>query len=106
MTPAKKRRRRVVIILVGAVIVTAGLAVLVSPVLWIAQVAADVLLAIYLYLLVLLKRHGSLVPSGDEDFWSSGPPARPVALAHPRAPARHELAPMPGAEKPRRSAAG
>jgi hypothetical protein len=106
MTPAQKRRRNVVIILVGAVIVTVGLALLVSPVLWIAQVAADVLLAIYLYLLVLLKRHGSLAPSGDEDFWSSGPPARPVTLAHPRVPARHELAPMRGAAKRRRSAAG
>jgi len=106
MSPAKKRRRDVVIVLVAGVILTLGLAVLVDPVLWIAQVAADVLLAIYLYLLVLFNRHGSLAPSAD-DFWS-GPASRPrpVTLAHPRVPARPELAPMPGAARPRRSAAG
>jgi hypothetical protein len=107
MTPAQTRRRNVVMILVGAVVVTLGLAVLVSPMLWIAQGVADVLLAIYLYLLVL-RRRGSLAAHGDDDFWGSGPasPPRPVAVAHPRVPARPELAPLPGAEKPRRSAAG
>ncbi|HKH25703.1 MAG TPA: hypothetical protein VKB11_01045 [Acidimicrobiia bacterium] len=104
--PAQKRRRDVVIVLVAGVILTLGLAVLVDPVVWIAQVAADVLLATYLYLLVLFKRHGGLAPSAD-DFWS-GPASRsrPVTLAHPRVPARPELAPMPGAARPRRSAAG
>lgn len=107
MTPAQKRRRDVVILLVGVVVVTLGLAVLVSPLLWIAQGVADVLLAVYLYLLVL-RRRGSLAAHGDDDFWGSGPasPPRPVAVAHPRVPARPELAPLPGAEKPRRSAAG
>jgi hypothetical protein len=107
MTPAQKRRRDVVVILVVAVIVSLGLALLVNPMLWIAQGVADVLLAVYLYLLVL-RRRGSLASHGDADFWGSGPtsPPRPMALAHPRAPARPELAPLPGASKPRRSAAG
>jgi hypothetical protein len=107
MTAAQKRRRNVVMILVGATIVTLGLAVVVNPMLWIAQGLADVLLAGYLYLLVL-RRRGALASHGDDDFWGSAPasPSRPVALAHPRAPARPELAPLPGAAKPRRSAAG
>ena len=107
MTAAQKRRRNVVMILVGATIVTLGLAVLVNPMLWIAQGLADVLLAGYLYLLVL-RRRGALASHGDDDFWGSSPasPSRTVALAHPRGPARPELAPLPGAAKPRRSAAG
>ena len=107
MTPAQKRRRNVLMILVGAVVVTLALALLVNPMLWIAQGVADVLLAVYLYLLVL-RRRGSLAAHGDDDFWGSGPssPPRPVALAHPRVPARPELAPLSRAEKPRRSAAG
>ena len=93
--------------LIGGVILSLGLAVLVSPMLWIAQGIADVLLAIYLYLLVLHRR-GSLASTVDDDFWGSRPasPPRPVALAHPRAPARPELAPLPGASRPRRSATG
>jgi hypothetical protein len=107
MTPAQKRRRDVVVILVVAVIVSLALAVLVSPMLWIVQGVADALLGVYLYLLVL-RRRGSLASHGDADFWGSGPasPPRPVALAHPRVPARPELAPLPGASEPRRSAAG
>ncbi|MFL6242305.1 MAG: hypothetical protein ACJ73V_04705 [Acidimicrobiia bacterium] len=107
MTAAQKRRRDVVMILVGVVIVSLVLAVLVNPMLWIAHGVADVLLAVYLYLLVL-RRRGSLASHGDDEFWGSGPtsPARPVAVAHPRVPARPELAPLPGAAKPRRSAAG
>jgi hypothetical protein len=107
MTPAQKRRRDVVVILVVTVIVSLGLAVLVNPMLWIAQGVADVLLGVYLYLLVL-RRRGSLASHGDADFWGSGPasPPRPVALAHPRVPARPELAPLPGASEQRRSAAG
>jgi hypothetical protein len=107
MTAAQKRRRNVVMILVGATIVTLGIAVLVNPMLWIAQGVAAVLLAVYLYLLVL-RRRGSLASHGDDDFWGSAPasPSRPGALAHPRVPARPELAPLPGAAKPRRSAAG
>ena len=107
MTPAQKRRRNVLAILIGGAIVSLGLAVLVNPMLWIVQGVADVLLAVYLYLLVL-RRRGSLASHGDADFWGSGPaaPPRPAALAHPRVPARPELAPLPGASKPRRSAAG
>ena len=106
MTPAQKRRRDVLVILIGGVIVSLGLAVLVSPMVWIVQGIADVLLVTYLSLLVLLQR-GALASQGDDEFWGSGPtsPARPVAVAHPRVPARPELAPLPGAAK-RRSAAG
>ena len=64
MTPAQKRRRNVVVILVGAVVVTLGLAVLVNPMLWIAQGVADVLLAVYLYLLVLQRRRLTGGPRG------------------------------------------
>jgi hypothetical protein len=96
----------VLIVLIGGALVSLGLAVVVNPVLWIAQVGADVLLAAYISLLFLVTRHGSLA-SGDDEFWSSTPDTRAaVALAHPRVPARPELAPMPGAAKPRRSAAG
>ena len=107
MTPAQKRRRNVLVILIGGAILSLGLAVLVSPMLWIAQGIADVLLAVYVYLLVLHRR-GSLASTVDDDFWGSRPasPPRPVALAHPRVPARPELAPLQGASKPRRSAAG
>jgi hypothetical protein len=107
MTPAQKRRRNVLVILIGGAILSLGLAVLVSPMLWIAQGIADVLLAVYLYLLVLHRR-GSLASTVDDDFWGSRPasPPRPVALAHPRVSARPELAPLPGASKPRRSATG
>ena len=107
MTPAQKRRRNVLVILIGGAILSLGLAVLVSPMLWIAHGVADVLLAVYLYLLVLHRR-GSLASTVDDDFWGSRPasPPRPVALAHPRAPARPELAPLPGASRPRRSATG
>jgi len=104
MTPAQKRRRNVLVILVVAVVVSLGLAVLVNPMLWIVQGVADVLLAVYLYLLVL-RRRGSLASHGDADFWGSGPASSPRPVAHPRVPARPELAPLPGAAK-RRSAAG
>jgi hypothetical protein len=107
MTPAQKRRRNVLVILIGGAILSLGLAVLVSPMLWIAHGVADVLLAVYLYL-VVLHRRGSLTSTVDDDFWGSRPASapRPVALAHPRAPARPELAPLPGASRPRRSATG
>jgi len=105
MTSAQKRRRNVLVILIGGAIVSLGLAVLINPMLWIVQGVADVLLAVYLYLLVL-RRRGSLASHGDADFWGSGPASPPRPVAHPRVPARPELAPLPGAAKPRRSAAG
>jgi len=91
MSPAQKRRRFVLVILIGGAILSLGLAVLVSPMLWIAQGIADVLLAVYLYLLVRLKRRGSLASTVDDDFWGSRPasPPRPAALTHPRVPARN-----------------
>lgn len=105
MSLVRKRRRNVLAVLIGCAAVTLGLALLVSPLLWIAQIAADVLLVVYLYLLFLVKRHGSLA-GGDDDFWSSRPDNRAVAVEHPRVPSRPELAPMHGASRPRRSAAG
>lgn len=107
MTPAQKRRRDVLVILISGAVLSLGLAVLVSPMLWFVQAIVDVLLVAYLWLLVL-QRRGSLASEGDDDFWGSRPVSAPrtVALAHPRDPARPELAPLPGAAKPRRSAAG
>ena len=107
MTPAQKRRRNVLVILIGGAIISLGLAVLVSPMLWIVQGIADVLLAVYLCLLVL-QRRGSLTSTVDDDFWGSRPASqpRPVPLAHPRDPVRPELAPLPGASRPHRSATG
>ncbi len=107
MTPAQKRRRDVLIILAGLAVVTLGLAVLVDPMLWLVQLLADAVLGIYVYLLVQLKRHGSLgLGSASSDPWlAPAPPSRPVALAHPRVPARPELAPLSDAEPLRRTAA-
>jgi len=106
MAVARKRRRNVLAVLVGAAALTFGLALFVSPLFWIANVVVDVLLGVYLYLLFLVKRHGFLA-GGDDEFWSSTPHTRATnAVAHPRVPPRPELAPMHGASKPRRSAAG
>jgi hypothetical protein len=106
MALARKRRRNVLVVLVGVVVVTFGLALLVTPLFWIAQVAADLLLVAYLSLLYMVKRHG-LLGAADNEFWSSTPDTRAtMAVAHPRVPPRPELAPMDRASKPRRSAAG
>src|SRR5437879_1775489 len=85
MTPAQKRRRFVLVILIGGAILSLGLAVLFSRMLWIAQGIADVLLAVYLYLLVQLKRRGSLASTVDDDFWGSRPasPPRPDPKSKP-----------------------
>jgi hypothetical protein len=105
MTPAQRRRRLVLIVLIGSALVSLGLALLISPLLWIVVVAAVVLLAVYLFLLYLVKQHG-FAASGDHYFWDSSPDNRAVAVAHPRVRARPELAPMPGPSRQRRSAAG
>ena len=105
MTPTQKRRRDVLVILTCVVFVTLGLAVLVNPMLWLLQLLADAVLGIYVYLLVQVKRHGSLGLVGASDPWlPSGPPPRPVSLAHPRTPARPELAPFPNSGSRRRTA--
>jgi Flp pilus assembly protein TadB len=106
MSPSQKRRRDVLMILVGAAVVTLGLAVLVTPMLWVAQVVADVLLVVYLSLLVTLKRRGSLRWSGTDAWSLPAAPPRPAALGHPRVPARPQLASLADASRPRRSAAG
>jgi Flp pilus assembly protein TadB len=108
MSPAQKRRRDVLIILVGAAVVTLGLAVLVDPMLWIGQAVVDVLLAVYLSLLVLVKRGGSLAFAATDTRSAPAPRSRSGALAHPRVPARPELAALPAASpaSQRRTAAG
>jgi hypothetical protein len=89
----------VLIILSAVALVTVGLAVLLNPMLWLVQLITDAVLAIYVYLLVQLKRHGSVGLGVGSDPWlPSVPPQRPVsALAHPRIAARPELAPFPDA---------
>ena len=106
MAMARKRRRNVLAVLIGIAAVTLGLALFMSSLFWIANVVVDVLLAVYLSLVFLVKRHG-FPGAGDNEFWSSTPGTRATtAVAHPRVPPRPELAPMHGASKPRRSAAG
>lgn len=103
---AQRRRRNVLVVLIGTAVVTLGLALLITPLLWVPQVVADALLAVYLSLLFHVKRHGSLT-GGDDEFWSSTPGNRSTTpVAHPRVPPRPELAPMRRAPKPRRSATG
>jgi hypothetical protein len=103
---AQKRRRNVLVVLIGVVVVTFGFALLISPLLWIPQVLADLLLVAYLSLLFLVTRHGAF-GAGDDEFWSSTPDTRATAaVAHARVPSRPEPAPMHGASRPRRSAAG
>jgi hypothetical protein len=108
MTPSQKRRRDVLLILVGAAVVTIGLAVLVDPMLWIGQAVVDVLLVVYLSLLFVVKRHGSLGFASTDTRSAPAPRSRTAALAHPRIPARPELAALRAASPaaPRRTAAG
>jgi hypothetical protein len=90
---AQRRRRDVLIILSGSAIVSLVVVLLLgSPILWLAQVLADLMLVIYVVLLLLMKRRGSLAElQMDLDSWPHGVPAiRP--LAHPRVPSRPELA--------------
>jgi hypothetical protein len=92
---AQRRRRDVLIILsVSAVVSLLVVVLLGSPILWLAQVLADLMLVVYLVLLLLMKRRGSLAEfQKDLDSWPHGVPAiRP--LAHPRVPSRPELAPL------------
>lgn len=106
LAQTRRRRRNVLAVLVGFAAVTFLLALLINPLLWIAHVLVDVLLAIYLALLFQAKRRGSLT-AGDDEFWSSTPDTRATAaVAHPRVPPRPELAPMHGASRSRRSATG
>lgn len=109
MTPAQKRRRDVLIVLGGAAIATLLLAVATgSPLLWASQIAADAFLAAYTLLIVLMKHRSSLTASTGSGAWpATSPSSRPVSLAHPRVPARPELAPFPQAAPPlRRTASG
>jgi hypothetical protein len=109
MTPAQKRRRDVLIVLGGAAVATLLLAVVTgSPLVWASQIAADVLLAAYTCLIVLLKQGSSLGSSTGSGAWpAASPSSRPMTLAHPKVPARPELAPFPQAAAPmRRTASG
>jgi len=110
MTPAQKRRRDVLIVLGGAAIATLLLAVVTgNPLLWVLQIAADVSLGAYMFLLVALKHLSSTgAPSKGVGAWpAASPSSRPMSLAHPRVPPRPELAPFPQAAPPlRRTASG
>jgi hypothetical protein len=100
----QRRRRNVLVVLIGSAVLTFALALAINPLLWIPHVAADVLLAAYLFLLFLMTRHASPAV-GDDEFWSSTPGTRTTgAAARPRVP-RPEVARMPGDSTPRRSAA-
>jgi hypothetical protein len=108
MTPAQKRRRDVLLILGGAAVATFLLALMAgSPLLWLLQLLADVMLGVYVFLLVQFKQRGSVAsPFAGSSPWSpAAPSSRPVALAHPRVPARPELAPLPQASPLGRTAA-
>jgi len=90
---ARRRRRNVVTILTGSALVTLVLAMMLgSPILWVPHVLADVFLVVYLVLLMLIRRRGSLEEfQWDLDTWppesrSTGP------VTHPPAPPRPELA--------------
>jgi hypothetical protein len=110
MTPAQKRRRDVLIVLGGAAIVTFLLAMVAgNPLMWGVQIAIDVFVAAYLLLLAQMKHRSSLRASSTGV--GAGPPVSPssppVSLAHPRVPARPELAPFPQPAAPlRRTASG
>jgi hypothetical protein len=110
MSATQKRRRDVLIVLGGAALVTLLLAVVArNPLLWASHIAADVLLAAYLSLLFLLRHGGSSSASstGVGAWPAADPSLRPMSLAHPRVPARPELAPFPQAAPPlRRTASG
>lgn len=102
----RRRRRNVLIILGGAALATLFLATMLgSPILWVPHVLADVLLVVYLLLLMLVRRRGSLQEFQWElDSWppasrSSGP------LPHPPVPPRPELALWENEAAVRRTAA-
>jgi hypothetical protein len=93
---AQKRRRNVLIILGGTALATLLLGlVLGSPLLWLAQATADVLLVVYLVLLVYMTRRGSLdAMQNDFDTWPPAARETSQPVAHPRVPPRRELAPL------------
>jgi hypothetical protein len=90
---ARRRRRNVVIILTAFAVATLVLAMMVgSPILWAPHVLADVLLVVYLVLLLLIRRRGSLEEfQWDLDTWP--PESRSSGqVPHPPVPSRPELA--------------
>jgi hypothetical protein len=103
---AQRRRRNVLLILGGAVIASLLLVlVLGSPILWMAQVLADLMLAIYLFLLIAMRRRSLAAFQLDLDTWPPAPRST-APVAHPGVPPRPELAPLsPAASSLRRTAA-
>jgi Flp pilus assembly protein TadB len=104
---AAQRRRRNVLMILGGAVVASLLLVLVlgSPILWMAQVLADLMLAIYLFLLILMRRRSLAAFQMDLDTWPPAPRST-APVAHPGVPPRPELAPLsPLASSLRRTAA-
>lgn len=92
---AAQRRRRNVLMILGGAVVASLLLVLVlgSPILWMAQVLADLMLAIYLFLLILMRRRSLAAFQMDLDTWPPAPRST-APVAHPGVPQRPELAPL------------
>jgi len=86
MSPAQKRRRDVLIGLLGAAVLTFALAIFTGAIaIWLLHLLADALLGGYVYLLVQLKRRGT-VPG-------SMPALPPPIPLEPRRQARHAAHP-------------
>lgn len=91
---AQRRRRNVLMILGGAVLASLLLVLVLSgPILWMAHVLADLMLAIYLSLLILMRRKSLAAFQMDLDTWPPAPRAT-GPVTHPGVPARRELAPL------------
>jgi Flp pilus assembly protein TadB len=104
---AGQRRRRNVLMILGSTVIVSLLLVLVlgSPILWMAQVLADLMLAIYVSLLFLMRRRSLAAFQMDLDTWPPAPRST-GPVTHPGVPPRPELAPLsPAAWAPRRTAA-
>jgi hypothetical protein len=100
MSRAQKRRRNVLVTLGCTAIATLLLALVVgSPFIWIANVVADLALVVYLILLVLVARRGSLDAfQNDIDTWPPAPRVTIEPVDHPTVPPRPELAPLSAAD--------
>jgi hypothetical protein len=100
MSRAQKRRRNVLFTLGCTAIATLLLALVVgSPFIWIVNVMADLALVVYVLLLVLVARRGSLDAfQNDINTWPPAPRVTTEPVDHPTVPPRRELAPLSAAD--------
>lgn len=100
MSRAQKRRRNVLFTLGCTAIATLLLALVVgSPFIWIANAMADLALVVYVILLALVARRGSLDAfQNDIDTWPPAPRVTTEPVDHPTVPPRRELAPLSAAD--------